>query len=153
LVVVAAVVVVGLAGGGFLLYRAATAPTTSPSVSPSSIPEDATPSTPSPTPGGESPTPSVESGTIEMYSDNVTEATPNETVRLRGTYHGGADTFVQVELRDGATWKAFPQPTKTDRLGRFITHVEIATPGSHWLRVVDPASDVASEPFVLVIGD
>jgi hypothetical protein len=38
-------------------------------------------------------------------------------------------------------------------MGRFIAHVEIAESGPHWVRVVDPGADLASEPFVVMIED
>ena len=64
-----------------------------------------------------------------MYVGNVTYAKPFETVRIRGTYHGGPETFLQVEWRRAATWVAFPIPTKTDQAGRFIAYVEMGRPG------------------------
>ena len=56
-----------------------------------------------------------------------------------------------MEVRQGARWRAFPLTPKTDRLGRFIAHVELGEPGPHWLRVVDPKTKLTSDPFVLVI--
>lgn len=88
---------------------------------------------------------------IEIHRGHATSAKAFETVRLHGTYHGGPDTFLRVEVRVGAKWTPYPFRPKTDQLGRFITHIELAQPGPHWLRVVDPEADVASEPLVLVI--
>ena len=120
-------------------------PTTTPSGTPA---QASTPGT-----GGENGSPPADLGQIEVYGKRVTTAEPNETVRFRGTYHGAPETFLRLELRNGAKWVAHPYQTKTDWLGRFITHVEIAEPGPHWLRVVDPGADRASEPFVLVIEE
>jgi len=86
-----------------------------------------------------------------VYGGRVTSAKPFQTVRIRGTYHGGPDTYLRAERREGARWVAFPLLAKTDRLGRFITHVELGATGPHWVRVVDPAAKVASDPFVLEI--
>ena len=86
-----------------------------------------------------------------MYGDRVTSANPFETVRIRGSYRGGPETFLLVERREGARWVAFPIQTKTDHVGRFITYVEMAQPGPCWLRVRDPETGVSSELFVVVI--
>jgi hypothetical protein len=96
-----------------------------------------------------SPSPVVP--TIQMYVGNVTYAKPFETVRIRGTYHGGPETFLQVEWLEGTTWVAFPIRTKTDQAGRFIAYVEMGRPGPCWLRMRDPETGVASKEFVVRI--
>ncbi|HWI02160.1 MAG TPA: hypothetical protein VNT27_17665 [Propionibacteriaceae bacterium] len=83
-------------------------------------------------------------------------AKPFQTVRIQGTYRGGADTFLWVQRWEGGSqtagkWTNFPVPTKTDQSGQFTAHVELGMPGSHQLRVLDPDAGVASQPFVLVI--
>jgi hypothetical protein len=78
-------------------------------------------------------------------------AKPFQTVRISGTYRGGADTFLQVQRWEAGKWLAFPVPTKTDQSGRFTTYVELGQPGRYQLRMVDPDSGVTSKPFVLVI--
>jgi hypothetical protein len=156
---VGAALVVFLLLGAVLYYRAQTsAPTAAPSpgtrspADASSVPDaEPIPSTATPEASGHSDTPSAEVPAIEVYGDHATKAQPFETVRIRGTYHGGADTHVVVEVRDGAKWRAFPLSPRTDHLGRFITYVELAQPGPHWLRVLDPKAKVTSKPFVLVI--
>jgi hypothetical protein len=80
-------------------------------------------------------------------------ARPFQTVRIQGTYHGGANTFLRVQRWEGGKWLAFPLPTKTDQSGRFTTHVEFDQPGRYQLRVLDPNSGVTSKLFVLVIKD
>ena len=122
--------------------RAAPTPVATPDPPPSA----ATPAVA--TPGG---SPSPEIAAIEIYGDTATSAKPFETVRIRGTYHRGADTFLQVEVREGSRWTAYPVSPKTDRLGRFITYVELSERGPNWVRVVDPRAHVESKPFVLVI--
>jgi hypothetical protein len=88
--------------------------------------------------------------TIQL--ENLPEsARPSETVRLHGTYRGGADTFLQVQRWEGGKWLAFPVPTKTDQSGAFTAYVELEQPGRYRLRVVHPGSGVASKPFVLMI--
>jgi hypothetical protein len=86
-----------------------------------------------------------------MYGGPVTSVKPFETVRIRGSYRGGPETFLQVERREGARWVGFPIQTKTDQAGRFIAYVEMGQPGPCWLRVRDPVSGVASEEFVIDI--
>jgi hypothetical protein len=136
-----------------------------PSSSPLAAPGPATPSSdPVRTPDAESPpptptsqatdgsgSPSAEVATIEIYGDHAAKATPFETVRIHGTYHGGAECFLRVEVREGARWMAYPVGPKTDHLGRFITYIELSEPGPHWVRVLDPKTKVMSKPFVLVI--
>ena len=78
-------------------------------------------------------------------------ARPFETVRIQGTYHGGADTFLQVQRSEGGKWLDFPVPTKTDQSGRFTAYVEFGQPGRYRLRLLDPGSGVTSKPFVIVI--
>jgi hypothetical protein len=119
----------------------------------SPTPADPTASDLTPAAGGDSGSPSVEPGTIVIHGTRVTKAMPFETVSFRGTYYGGPEAFVRAELREGATWKPLSYLAKTDQLGRFITHVDLSEPGPHWLRVVDPEADVASEPFVLYIEE
>ena len=84
--------------------------------------------------------------------ENVADsARPFQTVRIHGTYRGGADTFVRVQRSEVGKWVTFPVPTKTNQSGKFTARVELGTPGRYRLRVVDPNSGVASKPFVLVI--
>jgi hypothetical protein len=85
---------------------------------------------------------------VEAPADS---AKPFQTVPIQGTYHGGADTFLQVQRWEGGRWRAFPLPTKTDQSGRFTAYVELGQPGLYWLRVQDADSDVKSKPFLLVI--
>ncbi len=115
-------------------------------------PSNPEPSTSTTTPGtGENTGPgSAEEATIQL-EDSVESAEPFEAVRIRGTYHGGADTFVQVQRWEGRRWLAFPLPTKTDQSGRFTAYVELGQPGRYRLRVLDPDSEVKSDTFVLVI--
>jgi hypothetical protein len=88
--------------------------------------------------------------TIQL-EDLADTAKPFQPVRIHGTYHGGANTFLRVQRWEGGKWLSFPLPTKTDQSGRFTTHVEFDQPGRYRLRVLDPDSDVTSKPFVLVI--
>lgn len=144
--------------GAVLYYRTSTSasvvtPSPSTPASASSSPAvDPTP-TPSTTTPKASVTPtSAQVPTIDLHGDLRMSAKPFQTVRIRGTYHGGPDTFVQAERREGAgRWLAFPLPAKTDRVGRFITHLEFSSVGHHWVRVVDPKTRVVSEPIVVII--
>ena len=88
-------------------------------------------------------------GVIQL-AEPAYSAKPFETVPIQGTYGGAADTFLRIERWEGGKWVAFPILTKTDRSGEFTAYVELG-PGRYRLRVVDPDSGVASEPFVLVI--
>jgi hypothetical protein len=88
--------------------------------------------------------------TIQL-EDLADTAKPFQPVRIHGTYHRGANTFLRVQRWEGGKWLSFPLPTKTDQSGRFTTHVEFDQPGRYRLRVLDPDSDVTSKPFVLVI--
>ena len=91
-----------------------------------------------------------EESTIQL-KDLPESARPFETVRVQGTYRGGADTFLRVQRWEGGKWLAFPVPTKTDQSGQFTAYVELGQPGRYRLRVVHPGSGLASKPFVLVI--
>ena len=78
-------------------------------------------------------------------------ARPFQTVRIQGTYRGGANTLLRVQRWEAGKWVSSPVPTKTDQSGQFITHVELDQPGSYRLRMFDLDSGVASRTFVLVI--
>jgi len=88
--------------------------------------------------------------TIQV-EDVPDSARPFETVRIQGTYRGGADTFLRVQRWEGGEWLAFPIPTKTDQSGQFTAYVEFGQPGRYRLRVLDPGSGLASKTFVIVI--
>jgi hypothetical protein len=90
-------------------------------------------------------------GEAIRVEDVASSARPFEAVRIRGTYRGGAETFLRVERWEDGKWLAFPVPTKTDQSGRFTAYVEFGQPGRYRLRVLDPGSGVTSKPFVLVI--
>jgi hypothetical protein len=118
-------------------------------------------STQSATPGGLSssagPSPtsdprngSAEGGTIQV-EEVADSARPFQTVRIQGTYRGGADTFLRVQRWEGGKWLDFPLPSKIDQSGQFTAYVELGQPGRYLLRVLDPDSGVTSKPFVLVI--
>jgi endonuclease YncB( thermonuclease family) len=83
--------------------------------------------------------------------DPPESAKPFQTVRIQGTYPGGADTFVRVQRLEAGKWLDFPVPTKTDQSGRFTAYVELGQPGRYQLRILDPESAVTSTSFVLVI--
>ena len=93
---------------------------------------------------------SAEERTIQL-EDLADSARPFQTVRIQGTYRGGADTFLRVQRWEGGKWLAFPLPTKTDQSGQFTAYVEFGQPGRYRLRVLDPDSGVTSKSFVLVI--
>jgi hypothetical protein len=86
-----------------------------------------------------------------QLENSAVSAKPFQAVRIQGTYHGGADTFLWVERWEGGKWVAFPVPTKTDQSGQFTAYVELGQPGRYRLRVLDPDSGVKSKPFLLVI--
>ena len=92
----------------------------------------------------------AEEKTIRLEA-SAESAKPFQTIPISGTYRGGPETLLRVQRWEAGTWLAFPLPTKTDRSGRFTAHVELAQPGRHRLRVLDPGSGVTSKPFVLVI--
>ena len=115
-----------------------TATATATASKPTSEPSDKSTAT-----GGKVPTIQLE--------DLADSARPFQTVRIKGTYRGGPDTFVQVQRWEGGEWLASPIPAKTDESGQFTTFVELGPPGRYRLRVVDPDSGVTSETFVLVI--
>jgi hypothetical protein len=88
--------------------------------------------------------------TIKL-EDLAASARPFEAVRIQGTYHGGAGSFVRVQRWEAGKWLDFPLPTKIDQSGLFITQAEFGRPGRYRLRVLDPDSGVTSETFVVVI--
>jgi hypothetical protein len=117
--------------------------------SPASDPEPPT-STTTPGAGDSTGSGSAEQKTIQL-NDSAYSAKPFQTVRIQGTYRGGAGTFLRVERWEGGKWLAFPLPTKTNQSGQFTAYVELGQPGSHRLRMLDPDSGLTSKPFVLVI--
>ena len=109
-------------------------------------------STPAPAPPSRgSSTPSLVQ-TIEIEGSGAT-AEPFETVRVHGTYRGGAQKFLQVQWRVNGRWQAFPVPAKTDGSGQFTAYVELGRPNDYRLRVRDPQSGHTSDPFTLTITD
>ena len=155
-----AALVVLLLLGALLYYRTSTnassvapSPGTPSTASSPSVAEPHGDATPSTNPSRASVKPTAAKGPIiQVHGDRRIRATPFETVRIRGTYHGGPNTFVQAERRVSAgKWEVFPLPASTDRLGRFILHVEIGEVGHHWVQVVDPKKKVKSQPIVVVI--
>ena len=93
---------------------------------------------------------SAEVETIQL-EDSADSAKPFQTVPIRGTHRGGADTFLRVERWAGGKWVPFPLPAKTDQSGQFTAYVELGQPGRYRLRVLDPDSRVTSKPSVLEI--
>ena len=161
-------VVFFLLGCAFAFYRggvglttfgssAATVGHSSPSLAPTLDPSeraapDPTPSTSPTTPGSGKNSGSASTGeeTIQVKgpADSVK---PFQTVRIRGTYRGGAETMLRVQRWEGGIWLDFPVPTTTNQSGEFTAYIEVGKPGRYWLRVRDPESGVESEPFALVV--
>jgi hypothetical protein len=148
-ILLAVLVILNVVWLGFLLYRAVGERTVE-SAAPQSgvsggVPSSAVPSSATATKSG-----SQEGQTIQVEKV-VDSARPFQTVRIQGTYRGGANTVLRVQRWEADQWVSFPLPTKTDQSGQFTTHVELDRPGSYRLRVLDPDSGVASRTFVLVI--
>ena len=93
---------------------------------------------------------SAEQRTIQL-EDLADSAKPFQTVRIQGTYRGGANAFLRVERWEDGQWLAFPVPTKTDQSGKFTAYVEFGQPGRYQLRVVHLGSGMTSKTFVLVV--
>jgi hypothetical protein len=150
LLVLAVLVILNMVWLGFLLSRGpgeqAVKSTPAQTGTPGGLPSSPDPSPPSgPRKGSEQ-----EERTIQV-EDSAASARPFQTVRIQGTYRGGADTFLRVQRWEGGKWVAFPLPTKTDKSGQFTAYVELGQPGRYQLRVLDPDSGVTSKTFVLVI--
>jgi hypothetical protein len=147
--VLAVLVILDVVFLGLLLSRGpgerAVESTSTQSATPGGLSSSADPSSPSDPRNGSAP-----EGTIQL-EDLADSARPSESVRIRGTYRGGAGTFLRLQRWEGGRWLDFPLPTKTDQSGRFITYVEFGQPGRYSLRVLDPDSGVTSETFVVVI--
>jgi hypothetical protein len=149
LLVLAVLVILNMIWLGLLLSRAtgeqAVESTSTHSATPGGLPSSA----------GRSPASDPRSGPAEVETiqleDLVDSAKPFETVRIQGTYRGGAGTVLRVQRWEGGKWLNFPLPTKTDQSGQFTTYVEFGQPGRYRLRVLDPDSGLTSTPFVLVI--
>jgi hypothetical protein len=134
---------------GFLLYRAVGERTVESAVPQSGV-SGGVPSSASPS-SAAVPKSGPEEGQTIQVKKVVDSARPFQTVRIQGTYRGGANTTLRVQRWEAGRWVSFPIPTKTDQSGQFTTHVELDQPGSYRLRVFDPDSGVASRTFVLVI--
>ena len=162
---IGAAAVLSLLGGAVVYYREGPdfATSASSQSSPSAAPSEQAPSagpsrTSDPRPSASTPTPGASdntgsgpaSKTIQL-KDSALSGRPFETVRISGTYRGGADTFLRLQRREAGKWLTFPLPAKTDKSGRFTTYVDLGQPGRYQLRLLDPASGLASKPFVLVI--
>lgn len=130
------------AGGQTRPSAVAVGPASAPATSPAATSPTAT------SPAATSP---ATKGVQIRLEDTAHSAEPFQTVALRGTFAGGAGAFVQVQRWEGGRWMSFPVPATTDESGGFTAYVELGQPGDHRLRVVDPQSGAASEPFALVI--
>jgi hypothetical protein len=159
LFVLAVLVILNVVWLGLLLGEEAVESTSSQSATPGRLSSSAGPSpasnptvTPTSTtrPGAGGNTGSGSAEAIQL-EDLAHSARPFQPVRIQGTYHGGADTFLRVQRWEEGKWLAFPVPTKTDQSGRFTTYVEFGQPGRYRLRVLDPNSGVTSKTFVLMI--
>jgi hypothetical protein len=159
LFVLAVLVILNVVWLGLLLGEGAVESTSSQSATPGRLSSSAGPSpasNPTVTPtsttrpgaGGNTGSGSAEAIQLEDLADS---ARPFQPVRIQGTYHGGADTFLRVQRWEEGKWLAFPVPTKTDQSGRFTTYVEFGQPGRYRLRVLHPNSGVTSKTFVLMI--
>jgi hypothetical protein len=148
-----------LLGCAVVFYRVApgfptsgsSTPTTADSSAGPSQASDRRPTTLTTTPGTGDDTGSGSPGETIQVEDSAYSAKPFQTVRIQGTYRGGADTFVRVQRLEEGRWLAFPLPAKTDQSGRFTLYVELGQPGRYRLRVLDAVSGVKSKSFVLVI--
>jgi hypothetical protein len=147
-ILLAVLVILNVVWLGFLLYRAVDARTVESAVpesaASSDMPSSAIPTSAAATKSG-SPQKSIQ---VENVVDS---ARPSQTVSIRGTYHGGANTFLRVQRLEGGKWFDFPLTTKTDQSGKFTAYVELGGPGRYQLRVLDPDSLVTSKTFILVI--
>jgi preprotein translocase subunit SecG len=164
LLVLSVLVILNVICLGLLLSRApgeqVVEPATTQSATPGSPSSSAGPSqaseprrpTSTTTPGASDNTGSgsAEQETIQVESP-AQSARPFQTVRIEGTYRGGADILLRVQRWEGGEWVGFPLPTKTDQSGRFTAYVEFGQPGRYQLRVLDPDSGVTSRPFVVVV--
>jgi hypothetical protein len=144
LLVLAVLVILNVAWLGLLLSRASGERAVE-----STGTQSATPSTTEPP--ASAPRSGPAAGEAIQVEDVAASARPFETVRIRGTYRGGAETFLRVQRWEDGKWLAFPLPTKTDKSGQFTAYVELGQPGRYRLRVLDPSSGLTSKPFVLVI--
>jgi hypothetical protein len=157
LLVLAVVVILNVAWLALLLYRApgevAVESTSTQSATPDGVSSSARPSPTSDrrvTPGAGANTGSGSAEAIQLEKV-AHSASPFQPVRIQGSYHGGANTFLRVQRQEEGKWLDFPVPTKTDQSGRFTTYVEFGQPGRYQLRVLHPGSGVTSKTFVLVI--
>ncbi|HEY6687541.1 MAG TPA: hypothetical protein VI094_15170 [Propionibacteriaceae bacterium] len=148
LLILVVLVILNMVWLGLLLLRApverAAESTSAQSATPGGLSSSAVP------PASEPRSGSAERETIQLH--NAPEsAKPFQTVRIQGTYRGGADTFVRVQRWEAGKWLDFPVPTKTDQSGKFTAYVELDQPGRYQLRILDPESGMTSTSFVLVI--
>ena len=148
-ILLAVLVILNVVWLGFLLYRAVGERTVESAVPQSGVSSGA-PSRASPSSAAAPRSGSAEGQTIQVEKV-VDSARPFQTVRIQGTYRGGANTILRVQRWEAGKWVSSPIPTKTDQSGQFTTHVEFGPPGSYRLRVFDPDSGVVSRTFVLVI--
>lgn len=76
---------------------------------------------------------------------------PMEAVALTGHVDGvEPGTELRVQLRDRERrWTSFPLRPVVDDSGHFETYVELGARGVHELRVLEPASDLASDTLTL----
>jgi hypothetical protein len=148
-ILLAVLVILNVVWLGFLLYRAVGERPVESAVPQSGV-SSGVPSSGIPSSVAAPKSRSEEGQTIQV-EDVVDSARPFQTVRIQGTYRGGANTLLRVQRWEAGKWVSSPVPTKTDQSGQFITHVELDQPGSYRLRMFDLDSGVASRTFVLVI--
>jgi hypothetical protein len=146
----AATALVALLVGALLFAASTDRGVTAQSVPTVTAAATATVTKPTSEPSNQSTETGGEESTIQLEG-LADSAKPFQPVRIEGTYHGGANTFLRVQRWEGGEWLDFPVPTKANSSGQFIAYVEFGRPGRYRLRVLDPGSGVTSKPFVLVI--
>ena len=123
--VLAVLVILNVVWLGFLLSRApgerAVEPTPTQIATPGGVSSRAGRSSASEPRSG-----SAEGETIQLEAPPKS-AGPFQAIRIQGTHHGGAETFLRVQRWEGGEWLDFPLPTKTNQSGQFTAYVELGS--------------------------
>ena len=87
---------------------------------------------------------------IRLTAEPV-QASVFERVTLAGRYPNAGPVTLQVQRREFGSWVDFPT-SATVSAGQFQTYVQLGRPGRNALRVVDPATDRASNAVAVFIS-
>lgn len=98
----------------------------------------------------ESEKPSKRAKPINLSASQVS-VSPMQQIDLTGTYPAGEGAILQVQRREGGSWKDFPVTASVGG-GTFSTYVQTSQTGKNLFRVRDTDSGATSNRVAVTVG-